>query len=60
MAHDKREREVNCYEAMKDGRLIIYLEGPIGETLEVTIPAHDVSRLMYGAIDALEGKASRR
>lgn len=60
MAHDKTPREINCYEATKDGALVIYAEDQKNNTLELVIPSHDVARLMVAGIDALRKKASRR
>lgn len=62
----KPKWEINCYEAYKDGSLGIHIEDMNPKTavgdgcMEIRIPAHDVSRLMYGAIDALKKEPSRR
>lgn len=56
----KRRWEINAYEAKSDGTLVIYLEDAKGENEEIVVPRHDISRLMYGAIDALQGKPGTR
>jgi len=58
--HDNKKRDLNCVEAKEDGTLTLHLEGPIGETLEIIIEAHEVDRVMIGGIDALKREASRR
>lgn len=69
MSKRKPKWEVNAYEARKDGSIVIYLEdfGPTRGShpdddpcMQVTVPADDVGRLMYSAIDALQGKGSTR
>lgn len=62
----KRKWEINCYEACKDGALVIYLEDSDPKAdikdinMSIVVPARDVDRLMYAAIDALQKKSSRR
>lgn len=51
---------IMCYEAMKDGSLVLYADRGDGESVEVTVKPHDVDRLMYAAIDAMKKHASRR
>lgn len=59
---------VNAYTANEDGSLDIFLEcddpcEPLTDEygcFVVRIPAHDVTRFMYAAIDALKGKVGTR
>lgn len=62
----KPKWEINCYEAYADGSLGIHIEDMNEKTaigdgcMEIRIPAYDVRRLVFGAIDALQKKPSRR
>lgn len=56
----KRKWEINCYEAMPDGSLVIYLEDEKCRNDQVVIEPHDVERMMCAGIDALQKKPSRR
>lgn len=55
-----KKTSVNAFSSNPAGNLVFYLEDGQGEQAELIIKAHDVPRLMYAAIDALQKKANTR